>query len=204
MIGIQIAIPPLNKTNILFTTMKKLVLLLFVAVAFAGSASAQIYKAASRSVKFYSHTALEDISATDTTATMLLNTTTNDVIVSINIKGFDFPNELMEEHFNENYMESDKFPKASFKGKINEKVDYKKDGTYNVTITGTLGIHGVDKARTIPATIVVKGGKITVDCKFMVALKDHNVTVPSAVGAKIAESVEVTVHADMVSAAAKK
>lgn len=180
--------------------MKKLGLLLFAVVAFAATASAQIYKATSRSVKFYSHTALEDISATDTTATMLLNTTTNDVIVSINIKGFDFPNELMEEHFNENYMESDKFPKASFKGKINEKVDYKKDGTYNVTITGTLNVHGVDKPRTIPATLVVKGGKVTVDCKFMLALKDHNVAVPSAVGAKIAESVEVTVHAEMAPA----
>ncbi|MFN8713150.1 MAG: YceI family protein [Bacteroidota bacterium] len=184
--------------------MKKFAFLVLALGAFVTTASAQIYKAQSRSVKFYSHTALEDISAVDTTAIMILNTTTNDVIVSMNIKGFDFPNELMEEHFNENYMESEKFPKASFKGKINEKVDYKKDGTYNVTITGTLGMHGVDKARTIPATIVVKGGKITVDCKFMVALKDHNVAVPSAVGAKIAESVEVTVHADMVAAPTKK
>lgn len=177
--------------------MKKIALLLFSIAAFATTASAQLYKAESRSVKFYSHTALEDISAVDTTAILLLNTTTGDVVVSMNIKGFDFPNELMEEHFNENYMESEKFPKASFKGKINEKVDYKKDGTYAVTITGTLGMHGVEKARTIPATLVVKGGKITVDCKFMVALKDHNVAIPSAVGAKIAESVEVTVHAVM-------
>ncbi len=185
--------------------MKKFAFLVLALGAFVTTASAQLYKSESRSVKFYSHTALEDITAVDTTASMVLNSATGDVIVTINVKkGFQFPNQLMEDHFNENYMESEKFPTATFKGKINEKVDYKKDGTYNVTITGTLGIHGVNQSRTFPGTIVVKNGKVTIDCKFMVAMKDHNIDIPSAVGAKIAESVEVTVHAIMIPATPKK
>ncbi|GAB4131606.1 MAG: hypothetical protein Fur0041_02180 [Bacteroidia bacterium] len=165
-------------------------------------AQAQIYKGKSTKVSFYSHTALEDISAVDTTGVFLLNTKSNTVIAQVVIKGFKFPNALMEEHFNENYMESDKYPKATFNGKINEKIDYTKDGTYNVTMTGDLDMHGVKKPRTINATLVVKNGVITVDGKFDVLLKDHNIKVPEAVGAKIAESIEVTIHSVMTPPAA--
>jgi hypothetical protein len=141
---------------------------------------------------------------------MILNTKTNSVIADVDVRGFDFTNDLMEEHFNENYMETDKpgpkdakgnvtYPnrKATFSGKINETIDYTKDGTHNVTITGNLKIHNVTKPRTLNATLVIKGGKITLDCKFNVLLVDHEITVPTAVGAKIAESIEVTVHTEM-------
>jgi hypothetical protein len=197
--------------------MKKIGLLILCSIGLVFTTQAQIYQAKSKSVKFYSHTSLEDISAVDTTAVILLNAATNDVKVLINIKGFDFTNELMEEHFNENYMETDKegakdakgnvtYPnrKATFFGKINEKIDYTKDGTHNVTITGKLTIHNVAQERTVNATIAIKGGVITVDSKFLVALKDHQIEVPSAVGTKIAQNVEVTVRAIMVSASAAK
>jgi hypothetical protein len=183
--------------------MKKSALLLIALVAGALSLNAQIYKGSKTTVSFFSSTPVEDISATDTIATMLLNSKTGDVIANISIKGFVFPNVLMQEHFNENYMESDKFPMGSFKGKINETVDYTKDGTHNVTITGTLTIHGVAKPRTIPATVTVKGSTVTVDCKFEVALVDHDIKVPEAVGAKIAEKIQVTVKSTMVSTAKK-
>lgn len=179
-------------------------LLLFVAVfAAAVSVNAQIYKGTKTNVSFFSSTPLEDISAKDTVATMLLNAKSGDVIANISIKGFVFPNALMQEHFNENYMESDKFPMGSFKGKINETIDYTKDGTHAVTMTGTLTIHGVAKPRTFNGTLVVKGGTVTIDTKFAVALVDHNITVPSAVGAKIAEKIDVTVHSELVSTAKK-
>lgn len=178
--------------------MKKIIALAVLVIATTGLVQAQMYKDKTCKVSFYSHTALEDISAVDTTGTMLLNPKTNDVIAQVMIKGFIFPNGLMQEHFNENYMESDKYPKSTFKGKINEKVDYTKDGTYNVTITGNLEVHGVTKPRTLPATITIKGGVITVDLKFNIALKDHEIKVPEAVGAKIAENIEVTVHTVMV------
>jgi len=99
----------------------------------------------------------------------------------------------MEEHFNENYMESEKFPNAEFKGKINEKVDYKKDGEYKVTVTGKLTIHGVVKERTIEGKITIKGDEITISTTFMVHIADHNIEIPSVVVKNIAEDVKVTV-----------
>lgn len=196
--------------------MKKVISLLALLFLAGSTLLAQTYRGNSSKITFYSHTALEDISATDTIATMILSTKSNSVIAEVDVRGFDFANDLMEEHFNENYMETDKpgpkdakgnvtYPnrKATFSGKINETIDYTKDGTHNVTITGNLKIHNVTKPRTLNATIVIKGGKITLDCKFNVLLVDHDITVPTAVGAKIAESIEVTVHTEMTEAKPK-
>lgn len=191
--------------------MKKTITLLAFVLFIGTAITAQsIYRGNTNKITFYSHTALEDISATDTVATMILNTKTNAVIADVDIRGFHFANPLMEEHFNENYMETDKpgpkdakgkvtYPnkKATFSGKINETIDYSKDGTHNVTITGNLKIHNVTKPRTLNATLVIKGGTITVDCKFNVLLVDHDIKVPTAVGQKVAESIEVTVHSVM-------
>jgi hypothetical protein len=183
--------------------MRKSFFLFAAILATAVTLNAQIYKGTKTNVSFYSYTPLENISAKDSVATMLLNSKTGDVIANISIKGFVFPNALMQEHFNENYMESDKFPMGSFKGKINETIDYTKDGSTAITMTGTLTIHGVSKPRTISGTLVVKGSKVTVDTKFSVALADHNIAVPTAVGAKIAESIDVTVHSELISTAKK-
>lgn len=197
--------------------MKK-ALTIIALVLFTGAAvSAQsLYRGNKNKITFFSHTALEDISATDTVATMLLNTKNNTVIASVDVRGFKFANPLMEEHFNENYMETNKegpkgkdgkptYPNrmATFNGKINETIDYTKDGTHSVTMTGDLTIHSVKKPRTLNATVTIKGGVVTIDCKFNVLLVDHNITVPTAVGAKIAESIEVTVHSEMTAPKAK-
>ena len=197
--------------------MKKTISLLALILLTGTAVMAQIYRGNSSKITFYSHTALEDISATDTIATMLLNTKTNNVIASVDVRGFHFANPLMEEHFNENYMETDKkgpndakgnptYPNrmATFNGKINETIDYTKDGTYSVTMTGDLTIHNVKKPRTLNGTLVIKGGQITLDCKFNVLLVDHEITVPTAVGQKIAESIEVNVHTVMTQPAKKK
>ena len=92
---------------------------------------------------------------------------------------------------------------ASFKGKINETIDYTKDGTYPVTITGTLTIHNVAQARTIKGTLIVKGNMLTIESKFTVAVADHKIKVPSAVGTKIAETIDVTVHSELNSISKK-
>ena len=184
--------------------MKKAALLLLALTAGALSVSAQVYKGKKTKIDFFSYTPMENISATDTVATMLLNSKTGDVIANIVVKGFVFPNSLMQEHFNENYMESDKFPKASFMGKIQETIDYSKDGTYPVTMKGKLTVHGVAQDRTINGTLTVKGKTVTIDCKFDIKLADHNIKVPEAVGQKIAESINVTVHSELVDSTAKK
>jgi polyisoprenoid-binding protein YceI len=136
---------------------------------------------------------MEDIEAKTANATSIITTAKNDILFMIQVKSFTFKSSLMQEHFNENYMESDKFPESKFIGKINESIDWKKDGTYNVTVTGKLNMHGVDKDRTIPGTISIKSGVITVASQFDVACKEHNIQIPSVVTEKIAEFVNVKV-----------
>src|SRR4030042_5500221 len=101
----------------------------------------------------------------------------------------------MQEHFNENYMESDKFPKSSFKGKINNpaKIDFTKDGIYPAEVTGDLTIHGVTKTVTATGTIEIKAAIITAKTEFTVSPKDYNIEIPALVENNIAKSIDVTV-----------
>ena len=107
--------------------------------------------------------------------------------------GFIFEKELMKEHFNEKYMESDKFPMASFKGIINEEVDLTKDGEFPATAKGKLTIHGVEQELTLVGRIKRSGTSITIISDFKVALKDHKITVPKLLFENIAEIIEVHV-----------
>lgn len=99
----------------------------------------------------------------------------------------------MQEHFNENYMESDKYPNATFKGKLSDKIDPSKDGDYTVTVTGELEVHGVKQPRTITGTIKVLNRQISINSEFNVLCKDHQITIPKLVFKNIAESIQVTV-----------
>jgi polyisoprenoid-binding protein YceI len=110
---------------------------------------------------------------------------------------FKFKSAFMQEHYNENYVESEKFPFATFTGKVNEVIDYTKEGTHQVTMTGKLSMHGVDMQRTISGTIAVSNGVITMDSKFDVVVADHKIKVPSLYVAKIAEIINVTFHTEM-------
>ncbi len=111
---------------------------------------------------------------------------------------FDFPNKLMQEHFNEKYIESEKYPMSTFSGKVNEtNIDLTKDGAYNVTVTGKLNIHGVIMDRIIPGIITVKNGEINIKTTFKVTVKDHKIEIPSVVGAKIAEQIDVIVDVNL-------
>lgn len=144
-------------------------------------------------VKFFSSAPLEDIEAVTQNGTSVLTTTKNEFFFLVPIKSFTFKSSLMQEHFNENYMESDKYPDARFQGKISENIDWKKDGTYNVTVTGKLTIHGEAKDRTIPGTITIKNGNVSIQAKFDVSCKEHGIKIPSMMTEKIAEVVAVTV-----------
>ena len=148
-------------------------------------------------IALYSDAPIEDISAKATSISGAVNIATKAVYFKVKITSFHFANPKMEEHFNENYMESAKFPDATFKGNITDTVDLKKDGQYNVNITGTLTVHGVEKVRTIPGTITVKDGKIWMYSKFQVACADHNITIPQAVTNNIASSIDVTAGFEM-------
>ena len=146
-------------------------------------------------ISFFSEAPLENISAVTERAASALDTGRHEIAFKVAIKTFAFKKRLMQEHFNENYLESDRFPYATFKGKINEPIDWHREGTYPVTVVGTLDIHGVGKRYVTPAAITVNGETVTATAKFEVRVADHGIKIPRIVIKNIAEVVEVDVLA---------
>ncbi len=173
--------------------MKKIILLVFIAIISLNLYAQDIQQSKAINVKFFSSAPLEDIEAITKNGTSVLTLSKNEFFFLVPIKSFSFKSSLMQEHFNENYMESDKYPDARFSGKINETIDWKKDGTYPVTVTGKLSIHGVNKERTINGTVIIKNGIISIQSKFDVSCKEHEIKIPSMMTEKIAEVVAVSV-----------
>lgn len=176
--------------------------LLYVAFFFIGatiSLNAQIYKAKAdgSSITFFSKSPLEDITAVNKKSSIGLNSTTGDIQVGVTMTYFKFPKPLMEEHFNENYLESDKFPVCVFKGKIVEPVDYSKEGENKVTVKGTMNLHGVTKDVEIEGTLTKKGNEILINSEFKIKIADYNIKVPSLYVQNIAEIVDVKIIATL-------
>lgn len=181
--------------------MKKTFILFQVLINSALLVNAQTTKYFTRTahIDFYSHTPMEDIKADNNQVSAILDVTNGEFAFTCLIKSFEFPKALMQEHFNENYMESDKFPKSTFKGKIKDmsKVDFNKDGEYAVVVAGSLTIKDKTNEIEVPGTIIVKDGKITAKSKFKVRPEDYNISIPALVKEKIAKEIEVTVDAVM-------
>lgn len=173
--------------------MKKLAFVIATLCSFSGYS--QVVKSLETEVTFFSKAPIEDIEAINKKMTAAINLDTRAIAFSVPIKGFVFEKALMQEHFNENYMESSKYPLASFKGKINEEVDLKKDGTFKVTTTGTLNMHGVEQTRTFEGTIMVQNGVISLSSSFQVKLIDHKIDRPSILLQNIAEVIAVKLNA---------
>ncbi len=173
--------------------MKKILLTLAFAFSIMQVCNAQLFSTATGNISFFSKTPVEDIDAHSKTGLGVMNIEKLEMAFKVANPSFEFHNKLMQEHFNEKYMESEKYPFSQFSGKINEAVDLTKDGEYKVTVTGKLTIHGVEKGRTISGVIVVKDGQINIKSDFKVLVKDHNIEIPKLVTAKIAEEITVSV-----------
>ncbi len=175
--------------------MKTLILIAVSFVAFMQATHAQTYLTKNGKISFFSKTPIEDIDAVNNQAVSVINSQTGSVAFSVFINGFLFKKALMQEHFNENYMESAKYPKATFSGKIDDltKVNFTQDGTYAVSVTGDLTIHGVTKKVTTPATIGVKGQKITANSVFKVSPADYKISIPKIVENNISKTIEIKV-----------
>jgi hypothetical protein len=158
-----------------------------------GKSKQSIYQSIASEIVFFSEAPLENITAVNNDTRSLINTSSNEIALVVTIRGFKFKNKLMEEHFNENYLESDKYKTSVFKGKINEKIDYGAMRVYDVSASGIFDLHGVKKERTINGTLTVKENQLILFSEFDVALKDHNIKIPKAVIKNIAEDVKVTV-----------
>lgn len=140
---------------------------------------------------FFSETPAENISASNKKSQIVLKPSTGDIAVRMKMTDFIFPNKLMQEHFNENYMESEKFPVATFSGKLASPVDFGKDGIYPIAAKGVFLVHGVPRNKTIDGTLEIKNGKVKISADFEVALEDHKIEVPKIVFVKIAQVIKV-------------
>lgn len=166
-----------------------LVLIYFISVPL----KAQKYKSVSSTVSFFSDAAIEDITATNNTTTSLFDLNTGEIAVVVRIGDFEFEKSLMKEHFNEKYMESNKYPNATFKGKVS---GFEKNSTdqQHVKAVGTLTIHGQSRQTEIDGDLQIKEREIYLNSSFIVALQDYKIKIPQLLWQNIAERVEVKIE----------
>lgn len=176
--------------------MKKALILLAFAIFFTGIHAQKIYSTKTGKISFFSNAPLQDIEA-ETSEVESKLASNGQIVFSLLIKGFQFDNQKMEDDFNEDYMESTKYPKADFKGNITNisEINLSKDGTYPAKVKGSLTIHGVTKEITTDGTIEVKGAKVIASSKFNVAVKDYNIG-GALIGKKIANTIAITVNCE--------
>ena len=165
----------------------KLFILSLSLVAVSFTAKAQEFMTRTGHITFLSQTPMETIEANNFTVASKLDTKTGELIFSLINKSFQFKQALMEEHYNEKYMESDKYPKITF------KVNFSKDGVYQVIVDGDLSLHGVTKTISEPGTIEVKGSEINAKSNFSVVPEDYKIEIPGLVREKIARTIPITV-----------
>jgi YceI-like domain len=167
-----------------------IVMLLSTQLAFG-----QKYFSKTGKISFKSEASMEKIEAQNASASTALDINSGNLEWAVLIQGFKFEKALMQEHFNENYMESATYPKAKFKGKIDNitDVNFLKDGIYNVTATGQLEMHGITKPVTTKGVITVRGGVISAKSNFSVLLADYGITIPKLVADNISKTVDITV-----------
>ncbi len=177
--------------------MKKIIFTLSACIYILPINAQSIQMTKTGKISFYSRSKVEKVEAENNEVSSILNTKTGDFVFAVLLKSFHFTRALMEEHFNENYAESNIYPKSVFKGKITKPfmnaMDFTKDGSYPVTVEGDLTMHGVTRQISCPGIITVKGGKINANSKFSIQLKDYNISIPSLVGDKISKEIDITV-----------
>jgi polyisoprenoid-binding protein YceI len=173
--------------------------ILFFLLITAFPANAQKYITKTGHIRFYSEAPLEKIEANNRQVNSALDVTTGGFVFKVLMKSFEFEKALMQEHFNENYVESDKYPNATFVGKITnlKDINLEKDGVYDATIGGKLTLHGVTKDITENGTFEVKQGKISGKAKFNLVLADFKITIPGTVGNNISKTIEITVNVNL-------
>jgi len=174
--------------------MKNLFLTIIAAFCFISLQAQDVQICKAVNIHFFSEAPLENIEAVTEKGVAAINPAENSLYFEVPIESFDFEKDLMEEHFNENYMESNKFPTAQFNGTFTSDIDWKTPGEYDATVTGTMNIHGVENEMTDAGKLIIgKDGNISIESVFNVKLVDHDIDIPKIVIKNIAEVVEVTV-----------
>ncbi|MFM9947136.1 MAG: YceI family protein [Saprospiraceae bacterium] len=180
--------------------MRFLIVVIFCSLQLSGLTQSR-YKISEGTVYFKSDAPLEFIEAESPEIKGIIDVENRTFAFSIPMNSFKgFNSALQREHFNENYLESVKFPSGTFSGKIIEQTDFSKDGEYTVRAKGKLSIHGVEQERIIKSTVKVSEGKVYITSKFTVLLKEHDIDIPRIVFQKIAEEIEVKISATLTKA----
>jgi hypothetical protein len=154
------------------------------------------YYTKSGSIQFVSKGNIETIQANHRSVTCVLDSKTGALQFAVLMKGFEFKKALMQEHFNENYVESDKFPKAEFRGQIvnNSEIVYTKEGMYNAHVKGKLTLHGQTRDVETDGKITVKNGKLLANSDFAIQMSDYNISIPKLVKENMSNTVSITVN----------
>ena len=172
--------------------MKIKYLLFFVAIfTNALGVKAQIYTAQEMYIHFFSPAPIADIEAISNAATAILNFDKKDVEIDLKVSSFKFKKALMQTHFNEKYIESNKYPNAHFKGKFKDNVDLEKDGIYNLILEGRFSIHGVERPKTINCSILVRDKNITFETAFKLMSADYKIKAPDIIYRKVGQEVNI-------------
>jgi len=146
------------------------------------------------SISFYSHTPIEDITALNNEVGAVIDGEKGEVVIIVQMTRFQFEKKLMQEHFNENYVESEKFPRATFNGKItnHETVDYSSKGIYPVLVEGEMTIHGVTRQVSAEGTLEVTENGVVARTEFTLNPEDYDISIPRVVRGNIAELMLIT------------
>lgn len=175
--------------------MKKIILSIILVSVAVITANAQKYITKNGHIFFHSEAPLETIEAHNKQVNAALDASTGDFVFKVLMNAFIFEKALMQEHFNENYVESEKFPNGTFKGKIVNlsEIDFSKPGKYPATVAGELTIHGVLNKVEETGTLEISKDLVQASSKFMLKIADYNISIPGAVAGKIAQEVEINV-----------
>ena len=172
--------------------------ILFLSSAYASAPSLQ-FSAKTGTITFTSDAPMELIKANSNQLKGSLNPETREFSFSLDIKTFKgFKVYTQKKHFNDIYLESDKYPQATFEGKIIENIDLHRDGLYNVRAKGNLSIHGVTQERIIKCNLTIKNGLVNAKANFIILLADHNITIPKILGKKLATDIKVEAITDLI------
>jgi len=178
--------------------MKYLSMIILAWMSLLSQTGQNLYVCKNARINLFSSAPIEDIRAVSSAGASVYNPASGELDFSVAIRTFQFEKSLMQDHFNSDYMESDKYPRAIFKGIIKEPVDITKDGTYSITAGGDLTVHGITKKRTVPGTLTVKNGTITMTASFVVKCADHRIDIPRIVFHNIAEEIKIDVSATYI------
>ena len=171
--------------------------LLFSIISLPLWLQAQNFKTDKLSVHFYAAAPVADIDALTNSANAVLDIKRKEIRVNISVSAFSFKKALMQEHFNEKYIESNKYPTASFKGNFKDDLINKPDGTYLIYVEGKFNLHGVDVQQVIPCKISIQKNTISVNSNFILNTIDFKIEPPKILGKPIGEKIEVTVNGSL-------